>query len=165
MPKQKGFTLIELLVVVAIISILAGILFVSIGQDPLKKSRDSKRRADLSQLQLALERYAVDNGGYPSTGSTWHGNCSGYGSYGTSGAGGYIPNLAPAYLSVLPLDPKPAAGSCYLYNSDGTNYKVLAYQTMEFSCPPIPTTDPMWDSTRSPSQCTISVYTPGASAW
>jgi len=164
MTKQKGFTLIELLVVVAIISILAGILFVSIGQDPLKKSRDAKRRADLSQLQLALERYAVDNGGYP-VNNTWWGNCSSYGSHGTTGAGGYVPNLAPAYLSVLPLDPKPSAGACYLYYSNGTDYKVLAHQTMEFSCPPIPTTDPMWDPPRSPTQCTIAVYSPGGSAF
>lgn len=68
---STGFTLIELLIVVAIIGVLAGILFVSIGQGPLQKARDSRRKDTLKQLQLALELYASDNNGnYRCT--RWH---------------------------------------------------------------------------------------------
>ena len=65
--QLKGFTLIELLIVIAIIGILAGILFVSIGQSPLVKSRDTKRTADLQNLRLALTLYYTDNNQYPPT--------------------------------------------------------------------------------------------------
>jgi len=63
--SKTGFTLIELLVVVAIISILAGILFVSIGQGPLQKARDAQRKATLKQIELALSLYYNTYGRYP----------------------------------------------------------------------------------------------------
>ncbi len=47
--KTPGFSLIELLVVIAIIGILASIIFVSLGP-VTKKARDTKRKADLSQI-------------------------------------------------------------------------------------------------------------------
>lgn len=62
---KKAFTLIELLIVIAIIAILAAILFVSIGQSPLQKSRDTKRLSDLSAIQTALTLYYTTNQAYP----------------------------------------------------------------------------------------------------
>ena len=62
--NRKGFTLIELLVVVAIIGILAGIILVGVG-GALSKSRDSRRIAELRQIQNALELYRAKNGNYP----------------------------------------------------------------------------------------------------
>ena len=161
--RPRGFTLIELLVVIAIIAILASIILASLGSAQ-SKSRDVRRRADLKQLQTALELYQNDYNSYPSTGGSanWHGNCSGYGSYGTSGAGGWVPNLAPSYIPVLPLDPKPVPPSaCYLYRSDGTNYKLLAYNTVENT---VLSTDTMYDPAR-PTGKTYAVYTPGARTW
>lgn len=64
---KKAFTLIELLIVIAIIGILAGILFVSIGTAPLQKSRDVKRVADMQNLRTALTLYYSDNNVYPAT--------------------------------------------------------------------------------------------------
>ncbi len=65
---QKGFTLIELLIVVAIIAILAAVVFVAL--DPLKRfqdSRDSSRWHDIAELSTAIKLHQVDNGGYYAT--------------------------------------------------------------------------------------------------
>lgn len=62
----KAFTLIELLIVIAILSILASLVF------PRLKDRkeEAKRMKAIIQIQLfmqALEKYRLDNGTYPST--------------------------------------------------------------------------------------------------
>ncbi len=63
--RQRGFTLIELLVVIAIIGILASVVLVSLAQARVK-ARDSIRVQNLKQVALALEMYALENGGkYP----------------------------------------------------------------------------------------------------
>jgi type II secretion system protein G len=64
MKQKKGFTLIELMVVIVIMGIL-----VTIGtfafQSSQKKSRDARRKSDLSQVAKALEMYNSDVGAYP----------------------------------------------------------------------------------------------------
>ncbi|MBI2278638.1 MAG: type II secretion system protein [Candidatus Brennerbacteria bacterium] len=61
--KQSGFTLIEMLVVVAIIGLLSSVVVIGVG-GARQKARDTKRVADLRQIQTYLEaNYAV--GGYP----------------------------------------------------------------------------------------------------
>lgn len=62
--KKKAFTLIELLVVIAIIGILATLAVVSL-QNARARARDSKRIADVKQMQTALELYFNDWGTYP----------------------------------------------------------------------------------------------------
>ena len=62
--STQGFTLIELLIVIAIISILAAVVFVAL--DPLtrfKDSRDAKRWADVTAILTAIKVDQVDNGG------------------------------------------------------------------------------------------------------
>lgn len=61
---KKGFTLIELLIVIAILAILAGIVFVAL--DPLTRfrdARDSTRWADVSAVLSAIRVAQVDKGG------------------------------------------------------------------------------------------------------
>jgi len=137
LKNKKGFTLIELLVVVAIIGLLSSIVFASLNT-ARAKARDAKRKEDFEQLRTALAMYYNDNNGqYPASGS-WRGNCPTWGNYSTSGATGYIPNLAPTYIPVLPLDPNPTPPTyCYIYYSDGNNYKILMYSTWEESYPSV----------------------------
>jgi prepilin-type N-terminal cleavage/methylation domain-containing protein len=166
--KEKGFTLIELLVVVAIISLLASVVLASLST-ARGKGRDAKRLADVEQIRTALQLYWIDNGGaYPSTGGAplWYGNCAAWptAAPGThnllTGATGYIPNLAPTYIPVLPVDPKPTSTSnCYIYSSNGTDYMFLVYGTVEGTVP---------TSLKRPSatgEQDYAVYTPGASTW
>lgn len=92
-PKRGGFTLIELLVVIAIIGMLSTIVLVSLGS-VRKKGRDTKRVADLRELQLALEMYYDSNRAFPTDIYS-----------GTVG-------LAPAYVQKMPIDP---LGGNYTY--------------------------------------------------
>ena len=62
--KKLGFTLIELLIVIAVITIIAAIIFVTL--DPLtrfREARDSKRWAETSAILNAIKVDQVDNGG------------------------------------------------------------------------------------------------------
>jgi len=160
--KQKGFTLIELLVVIAIIGILASVVLASLNS-ARARARDAKRLSDLKQIQTALNLYYADYGAYPSTVGTpsiWRGNCSNLGSYGTTGATAYIPNLAPTYIAELPLDPKsPGGSSCYIYQSNGTEYMFLVNQTVEGTVPET------LKRPYAPTAKTYAIYTPGASNW
>lgn len=61
--NRKGFTLIEMLVVVAIIGLLASVVVVGVG-GARQKARDTKRVADLRQIQTYLEAN-YKNGAYP----------------------------------------------------------------------------------------------------
>lgn len=61
---KKGFTLIELLVVIAIISLLSSVVLTSLNS-ARSKARDTKRRAELRQLSVALELYYNKYGTYP----------------------------------------------------------------------------------------------------
>lgn len=64
---KPGFTLIELLVVVAIIGLLATLAAVAFG-NTRGKARDAKRKADIAQIQKALDMYYAENSVYPASG-------------------------------------------------------------------------------------------------
>jgi len=84
--KQKsGFTLIELLVVIAIIGILASVVLSSLN-DARALARDSVRRAELRQVQIALEYYYQKYGTYRVVNSGWNGGGNGWFGYEDGGA-------------------------------------------------------------------------------
>ncbi|MFA4880125.1 MAG: prepilin-type N-terminal cleavage/methylation domain-containing protein [Candidatus Doudnabacteria bacterium] len=161
-----GFTLIELLVVIAIIGLLATIVTVSVNS-ARKKARDTQRRASMKQLQTALELYYDSSNAYPSTGGAWWGACSAYGSHPNTGATGWIPNLAPTYMTTLPVDPNPSPAtsiSCYLYRSNGADYKIYAHWTVENQ---VPASDPMFYSLTPDAEgrYVLVIYTPGGAGF
>ena len=133
MKTKRGFTLIELLVVVSIIAILATIGLVMYSTAS-KSGRIGKRVADLKAIADALQIYYNLNGNqYPTTGGSWRSECP---SWGGLAADQVIPNLVPNYMVAFPADPsmdKVNNRSCYLYQSNGTDYKLLDHSIAEFT--------------------------------
>ncbi len=61
---NQGFTLIELLIVVAIIAILASVVFVALNPlQRFKDARDAHRWSDVAELLNAIKLNQIDNGG------------------------------------------------------------------------------------------------------
>ncbi len=123
MKRQKGFTLIELLVVIAIIGVMAALVIVNLSTAN-KKSRDARRKADLSEVRTAMELYFDANTGYPPL-TVSGANITGLSSY-----------LSPTYIQTLPLDPKNTAtgGFIYTYTMPAVTPSTAGYQinaTME----------------------------------
>jgi len=124
MRKQKGFTLIELLVVIAIIGLLSTLAVVSLNS-ARQKSRDSKRVADVKQVQTALELYFQDQNLYPvDAGGSALGAaatiCLDNTGFTTAALCGADP-----YMGLVPAAPTPPAGNAYTYTSaDGSSYSI-----------------------------------------
>lgn len=132
--KNKGFTLLELLIVIAILAVLATTAVLVINpNETLKKARSAQRLNDLRAIEDAVIHYAAANGGYPSTSGGIRSECSGWGGYTATTT---IPGLVPTYLAKLPADPRMDTvtnKSCYLYRSDGTDYKIFDIDILENS--------------------------------
>lgn len=80
--SHHGFTLIELLVVIAIIGLLSSIVFASLS-NARAKARDTRRIADINQLEKALALYFDTYGVYPNL----------------------VSDLVPRYIPTIPTDP------------------------------------------------------------
>ncbi len=124
MRVNKGFTLVELLVVIAIIGVLSTLVmanFIGIRQ----RARDAQRKADLRQIQSALEIYRADIGSYKTTAvGTYYLNtsvCPGSSSF-VSGNN--------TYMQSVPCDPSGSGvyngGNYYYYSNNGTTYTLAA---------------------------------------
>lgn len=64
MPHKKGFTLIELMVVMAIMGVLSTIVLGSVSNHRAK-ARDTKRRMELKQINLAINLFYTTYGRMP----------------------------------------------------------------------------------------------------
>jgi len=65
--SEQGFTLIELLIVIAIIAVLAAVVFVALNPaQRFQQARDARRQSDVENVAAALKMYQLDNDGdYP----------------------------------------------------------------------------------------------------
>lgn len=103
--KIKGFTLFELLVSISIIAILTAVAVVSYG-GLNKKTRDSRRVADLEKIRISLEAFRQIGNSYPAT----------------------LTNVVNAsLLDNVPVDPKTKVAYPYTPLTSGTTYRVCAY--------------------------------------
>ncbi len=174
--NAKGFTLIELLVVIAIIGLLASVVLVALN-GARKKARITKRVADLKQIQTALELYYNDNNQYPAT-VGWRSQCAGWGSLASNQVVWDVTlskGLVPTYLGVFPPDPSMVAASnqnCYLYESDGTDYKLMDYVLIDMTLADINAyagfKDPARNDNANTAPCnspdsnnSLAIYSPG----
>jgi prepilin-type N-terminal cleavage/methylation domain-containing protein len=173
---ERGFTLIELLVVIAIIGLLASMVLVSLNS-ARRKGRITKRLGDISQIRKALELYYNNNNAYPNsyTGnpSGWRSQCPGWGTYAQDQV---IPGLVPTIISRFPADPAMGVGNanynCYLYKSDGTDYKFMIFNLEDMTTAEINATqfsEPWYHSQNlppcnnaNPPTKSMSIYT---TAW
>ncbi len=114
----RGFTLIEMLIVIAVIGILASAVLVGLG--PVQRQgRDSRRIADLRQVQNALELYYNKCGHYP----------------GDATCGSTIPGddwnamttaLTGASIGIKSIPFDPSTGKSYHYATDLKTYVIGA---------------------------------------
>ena len=124
--NKKGFTLIELLIVIAIIGLLSTLAVVALGSARVK-ARDSKRLADLKQLQTALELYYTDKNEYPVGAGLSLGAAA---SACLNNAGFAATGCASPYMGKVPVDPSNSGVYVYTYTANPaanpTSYSVSA---------------------------------------
>lgn len=105
---KRGFTMIELLVVIAIIAILVAVGTVSFSTAQ-KKTRDTKRKSDMQDVQKAFEQWYGKNNKYPTNAAP--DNCT--------------DALSVELPGGFPKDPKNSGAYTYSYNTcdaTGTSY-------------------------------------------
>ncbi len=111
MKSSKAFTLIELLVVITVIGLLSSMILVGL-QGVRAQGRDTRRIADLRNVQNALELYFNAHASYPAV-SDWN-------SLQTA--------LSGVGVTKIPTDPLNRApyGYTYVVSSDGLHYVLKA---------------------------------------
>jgi prepilin-type N-terminal cleavage/methylation domain len=110
---KKSFTLLELMIAIVILGVLSALIsgnFIT----SLKKGRDARRKADLEQIQRALEMYYEDKRAYP-TGLTFGQKLCETPS---------CPSTEKVYMQKVPND--PVSSYSYQYQSDGTYYRLFS---------------------------------------
>lgn len=184
-PNSGGFTLVEMIVVVAVIGILASIVYANFGA-ARAAARDDIRKADIKSLQLAIEFYKAQNGRYPAQGCGnnmgmgmphWAGSESSYNpSIVASCPGTYIVGLVPDFIGALPREPgsnKVGTGYVYTTNLSGSAYKLLSHHNVEVKLITVndaefarkPSTCAGFNPIPTDEQDVYAVYSVGGECW
>ena len=104
---MRGFSLVELLVAMGIIAVLATLAMANfIGAQ--SRGRDAQRKANIRQIQSALELYRADNASYPLAPLPACGQ-----PFAVSGS---------VYMQKIPCDPQNTGQVVFQYTSNGTTY-------------------------------------------
>ncbi len=111
--KNSAFTLIELLIVIAIVGLLSSIVMTSVAK-ARSNARDIRRKADLLQINTALQAYYIDTGTMPINRATPSGCC-----YWADNQPNFLAELIPNYLAKVPTDPLSNGGYRYYYYDYG----------------------------------------------
>ncbi len=99
--SSRGFTLIELLIVIAILGLLATVVFVNLNPGGnLIDTRNSRRVTDISTLETAIQQYSLSVGSAPAA----------------------LSSLVPSYVGSLPKDPTTNADYSYCRGTTTTSY-------------------------------------------
>jgi prepilin-type N-terminal cleavage/methylation domain-containing protein len=112
--KNKGFTLIEMLVVIAVIGLLAALILVGLSSFRTR-GRDTRRIADLKEVQNGLEVYYMKNGNYPNV-NTWS---------------ALETALVGADIGITSIPKDPTATYNYVYGVDATQQHYVIGATIE----------------------------------
>lgn len=118
--QASGFTLIELIVVIAIIGMLASVVFALLS-DAQRDAKDKRRISDLQQIQTALELYYIDHQSYPRESEGVNGNTATNDTFG---------DAIDQYLSGLPRDPASSVTFHYYYDGShrcGSRYVAIIF--------------------------------------
>ena len=115
--NSAGFTLIEIIVVIAILALLAT-LIVGNYLNSLKKSRDAKRKTDISNIASALELFYTDMNRYPLTSEFYSRStlCD-------------PENCTTIYMQKIPTDPLSRKPYAYVTDEYGSYYRL--YSSLE----------------------------------
>jgi len=117
-----GFTLIEMIIVVGILAITASIGMAVL--DPVtqfQKANDARVKADLSQIQKALEQSYEDNGRYPPINAV--------NDFRIKNAAGNVIDWGGVwhpYMNIMPKSPYSSSKYVYYSTSDGQAYYLYA---------------------------------------
>ena len=148
---KKGFTLIELLVVISIIGLLSSVVFASLNS-ARARARDSKRIAEMKQVQIAMQLYYDKNGFFPAD----NGNSDTKIRF-----TGMISSLvAEGFLSTTPTDPSGNGGYGYHYANYGAGPPAGALIVARLEAPsqaqPYPGSCRPWPYQGSDNWCSTS---------
>lgn len=131
MNTKNGFTLIEVIIAVSVLAVLVAFILSTLNPfAQFQKSRDARRKSDLSQVQKALEQYYQDHQQYPpSSGDPSYYIMDTSTNPSTPVVWGNSTPVWQKYIEVLPKDPD--AQKRYIYLTGSNNQMYWLYSALD----------------------------------